>query len=165
LRTIGSVTTSGAGVINTAFSNLPSGSAEWASCVALFDSYRVEKMILEFIPIRNSYTAAGILGGPLYTAFDPDSISNPGSTLALLGKANLRVMDAFKHWSYAVDRMPRISSASAFAGSYTIWGDGYIDTADAVGTSAIQVYSDNNVASTQLGTYVQTWIVHFVSRT
>jgi len=154
----------GSGTYAAAFSNLPSGSGEWASCVALFDSYRVEKMVLEFVPYRNSITATGQSGSPMYVGFDPDNPGAPASSNALLGKANLRLLDLFKHWSYTVDRMPRVASASAFAGSYTVWGDGYLDTADAAATCSVQVFTENNLASMPLGTMVCSWIVHFVSR-
>jgi hypothetical protein len=161
LRSSGNINSSSGTIIVGSMNNNPSVTAEWSAIVGLFDSYRVEKMMFEFIPFIPF--ATGETFPPLGVVFDPDSTSNLSSFANGLGYDNFRALDLSKHWHYdAVP--PRISSAAALTGAYTVYENGYIDCATPAATSAILWYADSASASTKLGVYVFHWVVSFVSR-
>jgi hypothetical protein len=161
LRSTGFLTSSGGGVIVGSMNNNPSSSAEWSTVVALYDSYRIKKMTFEFIPYLtfesgNDYPSLAV-------CFDPDSTSNLSGFSNALGYDNFRALDMSKHWHYEAFP-PRISSAAALTGAYTVYENGFIDCASPPSTSAILWYAGGATVGTTYGTYVFHWDVEFVSR-
>jgi len=165
LRYISNFTSNGSGIINSFATNNPNGSTDWASCAALWDSYRVEEMTVEYIPILNLQQATSTNCGPLFMVFDPDQNASIGTTVTTyIDYQNMRSFDLNKHWSYTVKRFPRYSSSSSLVGAYTVYADGFVDTATPVGLGSIQWLSTGNTISTTFGQYIIHWRVRFVMR-
>jgi hypothetical protein len=141
--------------------NNPSAAAEYSAITSLYDSYRVERMIFEYIPQLTYNT--GFAFTPLAVVFDPDTTTVLGSFGAALQYDSLRVMDLTKHWNLSV-RPPRVSSASALTGSYTVYENGFIDMATPVATSAFLWYAANATSSTTYGNYIFHWVLTVVAR-
>lgn len=161
LRDTGLLQSSSGGVIAANMTNNPSTSAEFTNCSGLYDTYRVEKMIFEYIPFQ---TYSGSINyPPIAVVFDPDTVAVPTSLTQCIGYDSLRIMDLSKHWSYSI-KPPRISSAGAFTGAYTVFEDGYVDCATPVSCSAILWYAANATVSKTYGTYIFHWIVRFNTR-
>lgn len=161
LRTTGQLNASGGGVIAGTMKNDPSSAAEWASCSSLYDSYRVAKMFFESIPnmtFVNSNTYP-----PLFTVFDPDTTSNLTSPADTLGYDNMRALDLSKHWHYEAVP-PKISSAAALTGAYTVYENGFIDCATPAATSSIRWYASGATAGVTYSNYIFHWVIDFVSR-
>jgi len=159
------VSSSGGGLIQLAAGDNPNGSGEWANCAGLFDSYRVDSMCVEYVPNLTLQGAANYVTPPLIVVYEPDSATVLGATYALyIGHDNMRMMELTKHWYYNVAKMPRISSAAAITGAYTIYEDGFMDTATPANISSIQALAVNATTSTNYGWYIIHWIVHFKSR-
>lgn len=165
LRYVSNVSSNGSGVAQVIATNNPNGSTDWASAAALWDSFRVEEMVVEFIPILNLQQATSTNMGPVYAVFDPDTATTLGTTVTTyLDYQNCRIFDLNKHWSYHVKRMPRYASASTLVGAYTMYDDGFLDTATPVGIGSIQLLSTGLTISTTYGQYVIHWKVKFVMR-
>jgi hypothetical protein len=165
LRTSGAVTSDATGVIHLTGTNNPNGSTQWTSAIDLWDSFRVEEMALEFFPTQNLSQATTLAAGPLYAVFDPDTTTTLGTTISdYLNYQSMRAFDPNKHWVYHVKEMPRYASASTLIGAYTMYSDGYLDTATPAGIGAIQVLSTGNTVSTTFGQYLLHWKVKFVAR-
>jgi hypothetical protein len=161
LRSTGFLSSSGGGVIVGHMDNNPSVAAEWSSIIALYDSFRVKSMAFEFIPYLTFQTSNNYPS--LAVCFDPDSASNLSSFANAIGYDNFRALDLSKHWHYAA-QPPRISSAAALTGAYTVYENGFMDCATPPATSAILWYAAGATATTLYGTYVFHWEVEFVSR-
>lgn len=160
-----SITSTAGGKITNVFSNLPTSASEWSSCVALFDSYRVRSMQIDFVPgLLLSQATTVTYAGPINVVFDPDSTAALATLASALSHTNLRCMMPYKAWSYKVDNLPRVSSASAFAGSFTVFESGWLDTADPAGTSAIQLYAENYANSQLYGQIMTTYVIDFAVR-
>ncbi len=165
LRYISNFSSNGSGIINSFATNNPNGSTDWASCAALWDSYRVDEMVIEYIPILNLQQATSTNMGPLFMVFDPDQNASIGTTVTTyIDYQNMRTFDLNKHWCYHVKRMPRYASSASLVGSYTVYEDGFVDTATPVGLGSIQWLSTGNTISTTFGQYIIHWKVRFVMR-
>lgn len=161
LRATGLLQSSSGGVIAANMTNNPSTSAEFSACASLYDSYRVERMTFEYVPFQ---TYNGTINyPPLAVVFDPDTITVPSSLTACIGYDSLRIMDLTKHWSFSV-RPPRVSSAAAFTGAYTVYEDGFVDCATPVSESAILWFAASASNSLTYGTYIFHWTVRFNTR-
>ncbi len=140
----------------------PSGCTDWNSLAALYDSYRVDEIIMEWVPYA---TFDGNLKyAPIFVVFDPDStsISAPSIT-KYLEYDNCAVMDLTKHWTYKV-RPPKISSLAYAIGSAKVLGNGFLDIISPTATCAISYYSENLTFSEQYGTVIAHYKVSFASR-
>lgn len=165
LRFVGNFTSNGSGVIQVIATNNPNGSTDWASAAALWDSFRVEEMVVEYIPILRLQQATSTNVGPCFVVFDPDTATSLGTTVTTyLDYQNMRSFDLDRHWTYHVKKMPRYASASTLVGAYTMYDDGFLDTATPVGIGAIQALSTGNTISTTFGQYIVHWKVRFVMR-
>lgn len=161
IRTSGQLSSSGGGVITSSLTNNPSGAAEFSALTSLFDSYRVEEMTFEFIP-QLTYNS-GFSFPPMGVIFDPDTTGAVASFSAAMQYDSFRVMDLSKHWSYSI-KPPRISSAAALTGSYTVYENGFIDCGTPAAISSISWYAANATSSTSYGYYVCHYRVTFASR-
>jgi hypothetical protein len=141
--------------------NNPSGSAEYSAVTSLYDSYRVEKMIFEYIPVL-TYNS-GFAFAPLGVVFDPDTAGNVTSFSNAMQYDSFRACDLSEHWNVSVVP-PRVSSASALTGAYTVYEDGFIDMATPVATAGISWYATGCTTSTLYGNYVFHWVLTVASR-
>jgi hypothetical protein len=165
LRYVSNATSNGAGNIQLIATNNPNGSTDWASAAALWDSFRVEEIVMEYIPILNLQQATSTNMGPMFVVFDPDTAASLGTTVTTyIDYQNMRSFDLNKHWSYHVKNLPRYASASTLTGAYTMYDDGFLDTATPVGIGSVQALSTGNTVSTTFGQYLVHWKVRFVMR-
>lgn len=165
LRYVGNAASAGSGNLSFIATNNPNGSTDWANAAALWDSYRVEEMAVEYHPILTLQQATSTNMGPCYVVFDPDTASTLGTSVTTyLDYQNCRIFDLDKAWTYHVKRLPRYASASTLTGAYTMYDDGYLDTATPVGIGSIQAFSSGNTVSTTFGQYIIHWKVRFVMR-
>lgn len=165
LRFVSNVTSNGAGIANVIATNNPNGSAKWSYFANIFDSYRVVKMMVEYVPILNLQQATSTNASPIYVIFDPDTPNSVGTTVStVLDYKNLQIADLDKHWYFEVP-MPLISSSSATVGSYTIYEGGFIDCATPTGTSSVQMLATGLAVTTTYGQYIIHWVIDFENRT
>lgn len=166
LKFASNVASTAGGLINSGIATTnPNGSTEFTYFAQLWDSYRVEEMVFEYVPILNLQMAANNNLSPLYVVFDPDTASSLGGSLTpYLNKQNCRIFDMTKHFTYHVKSMPRYASASTLVGAYTVYDDGFIDTATPVGIGSIQWFASGLTVTTTYGQYIVHWKVRFVSR-
>jgi len=166
LKFVSNLSSTAGGLINSGVAtNNPNGSTEFTYFAQLWDSYRVDEMIVEFVPILNLQQGANYALSPLYVVFDPDTPNTLGGSLTpYLNKQNCRILDMNHHNSYHVKSMPRYASSSAVVGSYTIYDDGFLDCATPAGICSVQWYASGLTASTTYGQYIVHWKCRFVSR-
>lgn len=63
---------SGSGVINSVFSNDPSGYNDWSSFAAVWDEYRVLGMTVHYAPYNRYNQSLSIIVGPVFLFIDRD---------------------------------------------------------------------------------------------
>jgi hypothetical protein len=161
LATTGQLTSSAGGNVTSALTNNPSGAAEFSACSSLWDSYRVVRMIMEFIPVL-TYNS-GFAFPPMVVVFDPDTTTPPSTFAAGLQYDTHEIVDLTKHWWYEATP-PKVMSASAITGSYTVNEGGFLDLGNPAGTSSISWRAEGCTSSTLYGTYVMHYFVDLISR-
>jgi hypothetical protein len=160
------VTSNGGGIITLNASDACSGSGEWSSFAAIFDSYRIRSMAVEFIPNLVLQGSASYTMPMFIMVFDADSTSQLSTTnySAYTGHDTYRIMSLNEHWTYEVLNYPRYSSAAAITGAYTIYENGFIDCSTVAGIGSIQGFATGASTSVNYGSYIIHWIVDFADR-
>jgi len=161
LRKLNTVSSGVGGTITGGMQNDPSVCTDWTPCGSLFDCYRIDRMVVEWIP-NLTYTT-GILYPPLYVVFDPDSTTGPVTIDTALQFDNVRICDMAKTWNVAVN-VPRITSAASLAGAFTVYEGGFIDNAAVAVNGGIFWYTANASSSQTYGNVVMHFFLTFANR-
>lgn len=149
----------GVTVLNPVFANDPSGSSEWSSCQALFDSYRVLAMELKFIPA--SYVGTGLTGGTLLIVSDYEDATALASQAA-----------ALQYDSVQLRNIGTTTNPSAVGWRYGPWkarGNNMLWSSTLTGmftqaVGSIKCRADSLTATTGYGAIVLYWLVQFRGR-
>jgi len=154
LTALGSMTSSGIGVLNTVFTMDPSVTGDWASCSALYDEFRVVGVRLRILSkTQNTVTLASNL---VVICYDNDDSTALVSLLQATEYQNMQVIPAL--WNDHHVFMFNFARPSAGTETSLPWQD--IAT-PALSTGGIKVYSDNLSTSTQYFTFVIEYAVEF----
>lgn len=162
LRSVYPISSDAGGSINFITNTDASTSSDWTNLSGLFDSYRVVKIHMEWIP-NFSHGSTQVLP-PLFVIFDPDDGQAITASSALfIGYPNCKILPVDKY-VHAWAECPKVNSISATVGAYSVNEGGFIDLAAPASTCSIQAYSTGLAVSTAYGTLVNTYEVEFVAR-
>lgn len=138
-------TTSIGGVVDASFGNDPSSLPNWATFAGRWNEYRCLAMQLSYVPIKQVATNAY---GIAFTTTDHDVAGALGSATAAANHESFKPFTCYEKWirevkANGVDEFDWFKTSSPLAKMY------------------IKVYSQNNQASTTLGTLFVTYMLEF----
>lgn len=154
LRFQAQITSDAGGQIQGWYNDDVSGYQDWASISALFDSYRVCALKLQFIPDLPNDTSTITGYKPFYVLHDPDSASVPTLTIAsALQYENCKVFNMYRPWTYY--RRLAKQTSSGVAGQVMLAG-GYKDVAVTTASQSINFTGNGFDISTTYGQFILT---------
>lgn len=136
----------------------PSAAQEWSSIVALFDTYRVHAIKMQWCPYSPNEVQSVMVYAPCYVLADFDATTAPVSTAAnAIQYENLKVKNLFKPWTYYI-KIPKLSSTSI--SGVNIYANGYIDTSTTpTNLGQLLLFSSGNTGALNYGSYILTYYI------
>lgn len=156
LKAQATVTSDVAGVIKIQLTDDPSGTLDWTSISALFDSYKVHTIKIKYFPYYPNDTSSFTLFSPMFMVFDPDHTTSPLTSVNdAIEYDSLKVKNMYKPWSYTA-RIPTITS---LATATHIQKGGYVDIAGVKTTCGIYGYGTGFNISENYGILLYEFVV------
>lgn len=147
--------TDGAGTLSAVLAlNNPSGSTDWTSLAGLFDSYRVRKVSVSWIPAIAPGSTTGIYR-PLYVITDFDSVLSLTTGDTALQYDSTRMYDISKPFIHTVTNVPMTQNNGIV---------GWIDVANPIAQGTVQLLSTGLAVTLAYGSYVIEWDIQFRMR-
>jgi len=148
LATESALTTSGSGIINSVYTDIVTGVNNWSSFAAVFDSYRVLAVRVQFTPLR-------AVGGSTVTYFAPIATAIDRSDSTVLS-SYLAAMQYSSHREFPGNTQFSVLSCMASAEDAT-----FLSTQAPAARCWIKTYSTGNTISTTIGRVVTELLVQF----
>lgn len=127
----------------------------YTSHQAIYEQFRVEEVTLLFTPSRTHLTSTDINFLPMYTYFDPDSVTSPVSNSAGIQGRDFRIFRNDKSWSTSY-KIPRYNHVRDVGGTADVTTEGgWMNTSVTSSLShqagIIQIYTEGLTADTSYG--------------
>jgi hypothetical protein len=162
IRYVGTMTSDAGGQIQAWLNDDVSGYQDWSSLAALFDSYRVYALKLQFVPDLPNDTSTVTGYKPLYVIHDVDSSNVPGLTVSVaIQYENCKIYNMYRPWEHKTILAEQTSSGVASQGMLP---GGFKDIATTTASQCVTWTGTGFDVSTTYGTLVSTAYVMFKNR-
>jgi len=152
-KSVLTLTSSAAGVIDAVYDNNPVGYQDWSSIAALWDEYRPLSIKVQFKP-NNRYSKTTTVTVPIYVVIDRDSVGAISSKNQAIQYESCKIRSLDDPWSQGC-------KAVAMTGLQT---HQWITTASTAATFCIKVYATGCSNSTQYGDVIVTALIQVRGR-
>jgi hypothetical protein len=152
-KSVLSLTSSGAGVLDAVYNNDPAGYQDWSSAAALWDEYRPLSLLVEFKP-NNRYSKTTVITQPLYVVIDRDSVGALSTKNSAVQYESCKIVDLDDPW--------RMGAKSI--GMTGLQTHQWTTTAATVPTYCIKMFGNGFSNTTAYGDVLITLLVQFRGR-
>jgi hypothetical protein len=154
IRYVNPVTSDSGGQIQAWLNDDVSGYQDWSSLAALFDSYRVYALKLQYVPDLPNDTSTVTGYKPLYVVHDVDSANVPSLTVNVaIQYENCKIYNMYRPWEHKVILAEQTSSGVASQGMLP---GGFKDIATTTASQCVTWTGTGFDVSTDYGTIVST---------
>lgn len=136
----------------------PQSAQEWSSIAALFDSFRVHAIKMQWLPYAPNEVQATQVYAPCYVLADFDATSAPVATAAAaIEYENMKAKNLFRPWTYYV-RVPKLTGTTI--SNVVVHEGGYVDTTNLpTNLGQLQLFSSGNTGALNYGSYILTYYI------
>lgn len=154
------LTTDASGVLASTYTDNLNFYTDWTSMAALFDTYRVHAIKINYYPGVPNDLSSTTNYLPIYIVGDVNDTTALTSADQAIQYENCKILNMFAPWSYYFKIPKRLSTSTA----RDIEAGGYIDVNDVGSTCAIKYYADGLDVSSTYGSLIGTAYVSMKNR-